>query len=59
MKLLTMTEAIGKLRIAKPTLYGYVSRGKVPYLKIGARVLFDEAELDAWLEQRRVPMSAE
>jgi excisionase family DNA binding protein len=58
MTLLTMTEAIAKLKIAKPTLYGYVSRGKIPYLKIGARVLFDDEELDLWLESCRVPTSA-
>lgn len=59
MKLLTIDEAHDFTRLAKQTLYQLSSRGKIPHIKIGSRLLFDEAELDAWIEACRIPVSGE
>lgn len=56
-KLLTVDEACQKLRLAKPTIYCMTSRRQIPHIKIGGRLLFDEAELDEWLKQFHVPAS--
>lgn len=32
-----------------------VYRNRIPYVKVGRLVRFDPAELDAWLDERRVP----
>lgn len=49
------------LGIPVGTLRSLVSRGQVPHFKItegrGGLVLFDVAELDAWLASKRVPAS--
>jgi excisionase family DNA binding protein len=48
-ELLTIDEAAEFTRLAKQTLYDYIHRRKVPYLKAGKRVLFRKSELDVWL----------
>ena len=48
-ELLTIDETAEFTRLAKQTLYDYVHRRKVPFLKAGKRVLFRKSELDAWL----------
>ena len=48
-ELLTIDEAADFTRLAKQTLYDYVHRRKVPFLKAGKRVLFRKSELDTWL----------
>ena len=41
-----------------PTLRKMVSQGIIPYVKIGRRVFFDVAEVEEWLEAKRVPEGA-
>lgn len=41
--------------LALPTLYSKVSRREIPHYRVGPRlVVFDEAELIAWLTRERV-----
>ena len=54
-KLLTFDEALEKFRVAAPTLRGWMSRRMVPFLKINGVCRFDEVELQAFIEQCRVP----
>ncbi len=35
------------------TLRNWCSEGRFPFVRIGNRVLFDEDEVDRWIEERR------
>jgi predicted DNA-binding transcriptional regulator AlpA len=49
------TAAAARTGMAVKTLQNWRSRGVgPPYYKLGGRILYDEAELDAWLAQQRV-----
>jgi len=41
------------LKLSKSTLYEYVHEKKIPYVKVGDRVLFDEADLVTWMESKK------
>lgn len=43
---LTVKEAAEKFRIVKGTLYNWVYQKKIPYRKLGKKLLFVERELD-------------
>ncbi len=40
------------LRIKLTTLYTWVARKKIPYLKVGAALRFRPSALEAWLRER-------
>lgn len=48
--LMTARQAADYLNMAMPTLYGYVNRQQIPYLKRG-RLYFRKTDLDNWLKQ--------
>ena len=50
-KPLTIDEASAFLNIPKATLYGYTSTRKIPFHKMGKKILFFKAELLAWIEE--------
>ncbi len=44
-----------RLGVKRATLASWVSRGRIPHVRLGDRLVrFDEAEIEAWLGQRRV-----
>jgi excisionase family DNA binding protein len=51
--LLTVDEAVHYLRISKNTIYGYTSKGRIPHIKQGKRLLFRKSQLDAWLNAKQ------
>jgi len=53
-KMLTLPEAAERLRLSRSTIYHLTSGRAIPHFKIGQRLLFDEEELEAWLERHRV-----
>jgi excisionase family DNA binding protein len=55
---MTITEAAQFLRLSPKTIYSWTSQRKIPHLKVGGRLLFDEAELTKWLEQFKVAARA-
>jgi excisionase family DNA binding protein len=54
MELLDVDEVANKLKLARQTIYQYVSAKKIPYIKLGARVLFDEQAIEVWVEEHSV-----
>lgn len=52
--LLTPPEAAERLGIQSTTLSVWRSTGRysIPFIKIGSRVRYRQADLDAWLEER-------
>ncbi len=55
MKLLGYEEAASLLGVKKGTMYAWVHQNRVPHIRLSQRcVRFDRAELEAWVEERRV-----
>ena len=53
-RLITAKEAGQYLSLSTDTIYRMASLKKLPYLKIGDRVLFDVKALDQWIEKHMV-----
>ena len=53
-RLITAKEAGHYLSLSIETIYRITSQKKLPYLKIGDRVLFDVKVLDHWIEKHMV-----
>jgi excisionase family DNA binding protein len=53
-RLITAKEASQYLSLSTDTIYRMASLKKLPYLKIGDRVLFDAKALDQWIEKHTV-----
>ena len=53
-RLITAKEASQYLSLATDTVYRMAAMKKLPYLKIGDRVLFDLKALDHWVERHLV-----
>jgi excisionase family DNA binding protein len=47
--IMNIGEVSGKIRIAVSTLRKYVMLKKIPFRKVGTRVIFDEEQIDEWL----------
>lgn len=50
--LLTVAEVAEYLRVKPRTVYQWVWRRRIPFLKAGATVRFRRAEIDEWLARR-------
>ena len=53
-RLITAKEASHYLSLSTDTIYRMASLKKLPYLKIGDRVLFDVKAIDQWIERRLI-----
>jgi len=53
-RLITAKEASQFLSLSTDTIYRMASLKKLPYLKIGDRVLFDVKALDQWIEKHMI-----
>ncbi len=53
-RLITAKEAGQYLSLSTEMIYRLASKKKLPYLKIGDRVLFDLKALDHWIEKRMI-----
>ena len=53
-RLITAKEASQYLSLSTDTVYRMASLKKLPYLKVGDRVLFDVKTLDQWIEKHMV-----
>ena len=48
---MTISEAAKYLKLAVQTIYGYTSKGRIPFIKKGKRILFLKSDLDKWLTE--------
>ena len=53
-RLITAKEASQYLSLSTDTIYRMAALKKIPYLKIGDRVLFDVKALDHWIEKHMI-----
>jgi predicted DNA-binding transcriptional regulator AlpA len=51
---LDLSEASRFTKLAKQTLYGYVSKRRVPFQKIGSKLIFCKKDLVQWLDSKKV-----
>lgn len=56
---LTIDQAAQFLRLAKPTIYAYVSAGTIPSMKRGRRLYFSKRDLAQWLRKGKRMTAAE
>mgnify|MGYP003831105809 CR=1 FL=1 len=48
---LTIDELSAFLKLAKPTIYGFVSKRTLPFIKRGKRLYFSRLNIIQWLEE--------
>ena len=53
-RLINKKELAEYLRLSIYTVDAWVSQHRIPYIKMGRRVLFDLDEIDKWKENRKV-----
>ncbi len=53
-QLIDIMELSKRLSIPTGTLYNWVSQKRIPFVKIGRRVLFDLDEIEKWVEKMTV-----
>jgi len=53
-KLLTVKEVSGYTGLAADTIYTMVSQRRIPFVRVGRLLRFDEAMLQAWLKENTV-----
>lgn len=54
-QLIDVNELAEYLKITVETLYNWISQKKIPYVKVGSRLVrFDLEKIDEWLEQGSV-----
>ncbi len=52
--MLNVHELSQRLKISVSTLYKWVSQKKIPYSKVGRRVIFDERDIEKWFEEKKL-----
>jgi excisionase family DNA binding protein len=58
-RLLTINEAAALTRLSVKTIYSYTCRRRIPFLKLGGAVRFDEDRLRKWIDEHVVePVAA-
>ena len=53
-RLISINEAAEYTGLSPHTIYTMVSQRRIPYVKVGRLVKFDEAMLQAWIKQHTV-----
>lgn len=58
-KMLTLKQVAEQLLVSERTVWALVKRGELAVIRIGRQIRVRPADLDAYLEQARVPSTAE
>ena len=58
-QLISAEELSNRLSVKLPTIYAWKRRKKIPYVQLEGKVLFDVAEIEAWVNERRRPAGGE
>ena len=58
-KLLTIKEAADYLNLSVPTIYGLVSKRKIPFMKRSKRLYFSNEELMDYIKEGRIKTNSE
>lgn len=52
--LIGIEKACELLNLKKPTIYKKICERKIPYIKLGGKVLFDLEKLEAWVNKHSI-----
>jgi excisionase family DNA binding protein len=53
-KLLTTDELAALLRMSKTSIYRFIEKRKIPFYKIGWKILFDQKDVNAYIAKNRI-----
>jgi len=53
-KLLNIEEVSKLLGVKIPTIYGWISEGIIPHIKLGRLVRFDRKEIIEWVQKQKI-----
>jgi excisionase family DNA binding protein len=56
--ILTVDQLAEYLGIRKQRIYEAVSRGTIPYFKVGKSLRFKKSSVDKWIESKSVPVAS-
>ena len=56
-QLMDIKEVANYLRLRESTVYAWAKGGKIPAFRLGRLWRFRRTELDAWLENQRLPLT--
>ena len=57
--LLTIEEASELTKLSVKTLYTYAEKEKIPHVKLGRRVLFNEDKIEGWVKSCEIAPAGE
>ncbi len=52
MKLITAEELANKLQVPKSWIYGQTRNDRIPCIRIGKHIRFDEEQIESWLREQ-------
>ena len=53
-KYLNVKELSGLTGLKQSTIYQWVSQRKIPYIKLGKKILFDPDKINKWIDENTV-----
>ena len=53
MKLMDVSELSEKLNVKKKTIYDWVHKELIPYIKLGGLLRFDSDDIDRWVKSKK------
>jgi len=53
-RLLNIGETAKYLNVSVNTIYSWVCQRRIPFVKLGRRLLFDIEDLDRWIESQKI-----
>lgn len=53
-ELLTIKELAGYIKLSVPTVYRLTSTRKIPHIKVGGKLVFEQEKIDSWLDSRAI-----
>lgn len=57
-QLITIKQLSEKIGFAVPTIYKWVDKRTIPYLKVNGNIRFDEQKIENWLRLKEVRTKA-
>ena len=56
-KMMTLEQVCLYLSLPKASIYNLTYRRLIPHYKLGNALRFDRREIDAWMQEKKVPMN--
>lgn len=53
-ELLSQADLLEYLQIGRTTLFKLLKNNEIPHIRLGRKILYRKADIDAWLETKRI-----